>query len=58
MPRHKLSTTVYLTPEQDEDLKTLNRETDVPMAVFIRRGIDMVIAREKEKLAALAEERP
>ena len=32
MPRKKLSTTIYITPEQNERLKVLNERTKVPVA--------------------------
>ena len=40
MSRKKLSTTVYITPEQDERLKKLNERTKVPVAEYIRQGND------------------
>ena len=43
MARNKISTTVYITDEQDEKLKELSRRTKVPVAVYIREGIDIVI---------------
>jgi hypothetical protein len=45
MSRKKLSTTIYVTPEQDERLKVLHERTKVPVAVYIREGIDLVLAR-------------
>jgi len=49
MGRKKISTTVYITPEQDARLKALNQVTKVPVAEYIRQGIDMVLALyEKE----------
>lgn len=45
MSRKKLSTTVYLTPEQFAQLKELKRKTRVPEAERIREGIDLVLAR-------------
>jgi len=50
MPRRKVSTTVYLTPEQDEQLKLLNQKTKVPVAEYVRQGIDLVLDREKSHL--------
>jgi predicted DNA-binding protein len=50
MSRKKLSTTVYLTPEQDERLKQLQRQTRVAVAAYIREGIDMVLEKYKDKL--------
>jgi len=43
MPRKKISTTVYITPEQSERLKLLHDRTRVPVAEYIRQGIDMVL---------------
>jgi hypothetical protein len=39
----KISTTVYLTPEQDARLKQLNAITKVPTAERVRQGIDQVL---------------
>ena len=50
MARNKISTTVYITPEQNERLKLLNKKTKVPIAEYIREGIDMVLDRYKEYL--------
>lgn len=43
MARKKISSTVYITPEQNEQLKLLHERTKVPVAVFIREGIDLVL---------------
>jgi len=43
MARKKISSTVYITPEQNERLKLLHERTKVPIAVFIREGIDLVL---------------
>lgn len=50
MARKKISTTVYITPEQNERLKLLHERTKVPVAVYIREGIDLVLARHKDEL--------
>jgi hypothetical protein len=50
MSRKKLSTTVYLTPEQDALLKQLNAKTKVPVAEYIRQGIDMVLKKYEDQL--------
>ena len=50
MARKKISTTIYITPEQNERLKQLNQRTKVPIAVFIREGIDMVLEKHKDEL--------
>ena len=43
MARKKISTTIYITPEQNEQLKLLHSKTKVPVAEYIRQGIDMVL---------------
>jgi predicted DNA-binding protein len=43
MSRKKISTTIYITPAQSERLKMLHQRTKVPVAVYIREGIDMVL---------------
>jgi predicted DNA-binding protein len=45
MSRKKISTTVYITPEQDERLKMLNQKTKVPVAEYIRQGIELVLEK-------------
>ncbi len=50
MSRKKMSTTVYITPEQDERLKALHRKTKVPVAEYIRQGIDLVLEKYREHL--------
>ena len=41
--RKKISTTIYVTPEQSDKLKLLHDRTKVPVAVYIREGIDLVL---------------
>jgi hypothetical protein len=43
MSRKKISTTIYVTPEQNEQLKVLHERTKVPTSVYIREGIDLVL---------------
>jgi predicted DNA-binding protein len=50
MSRKKISTTVYITPEQDEQLKKLHDKTKVPVAEYIRQGIDLVLEKYKDRL--------
>lgn len=50
MGRKKISTTIYITPEQNELLKQLHDKTKVPVAEFIRQGIDLILEREKRNL--------
>lgn len=50
MARKKVSTTVYLTEEQVVALKELHERTRVPIAEYIRMGIDMILEKHSEKL--------
>ena len=38
-------TTVYLTEEQDRALKELSGKTRVPIAQYVREGIDLVLEK-------------
>ncbi|MET0048218.1 MAG: ribbon-helix-helix domain-containing protein [Sedimenticola sp.] len=40
----------YLDPEQLEALKRLNKNTRVPVAEYIREGVDMVLEKYKKEL--------
>ena len=50
MARKKISTTVYITPEQGERLKLLHQRTRVPVAEYIRQGIDLVLEQYRGAL--------
>jgi hypothetical protein len=50
MDRKKVSTTVYITMEQNDSLKVLNQKTKVPIAEYIREGIDMVLEKYRHLL--------
>ena len=50
MSRKKISTTIYITPEQADRLKLLHDRTKVPIAVYIREGIDMVLKHYEHML--------
>ena len=50
MSRKKISTTVYITSEQLDKLKVLNDKTKVPVAEYIRQGIDLVLDKYKDKM--------
>lgn len=50
MARKKISTTIYITPEQNERLKLLNERTRVPVAEYIRQGIDLVLEKYRPAL--------
>jgi predicted DNA-binding protein len=55
MARRKISTTVYITPEQDESLKALSGRTKVPVAEYVREGIALILAEHRDLLEAQAE---
>jgi len=48
--RKKISTTIYITPEQNEQLKVLHERTKVPVEVYIREGIDLVLEHHSADL--------
>lgn len=48
--RKKVTTTIYITPEQNEQLKTLHEQTKVPIAEYIRQGIDMILKKNAHQL--------
>ena len=50
MSRNKISTTVYITQEQSDKLRLLHDRTKVPVAVYIREGIDLVLKRYEHAL--------
>ena len=50
MGRKKISTTIYITPEQSERLKQLHEKTKVPVAEYIRQGIDLVLEKQRDQL--------
>ena len=50
MARKKVSTTIYITPEQADRLRVLHDRTKVPMAEYIREGIDMVLEKHQHEM--------
>ncbi|MBN1772890.1 MAG: ribbon-helix-helix domain-containing protein [Deltaproteobacteria bacterium] len=50
MPRKKIPTTVYLTPEQADALRSLHERTKVPVAEYVREGIDLILERHADVL--------
>lgn len=50
MARKKISTTIYITEEQNAKLKQLNEKTKVPVAEYIRQGIDMILKLHRDHL--------
>ena len=41
---------MYITEEQNEKLKQLNKRTKVPVAEYIRQGIDLVLDKYKDEI--------
>ena len=50
MSNKKVSTTVYITKSQSQQLKELHARTKVPVAEYIRQGIDKVLEENADKL--------
>ena len=48
--KKKVSTTVYLTEDQVNALKELHNRTRVPIAEYIRMGIDMILEKYSDNL--------
>lgn len=44
----KLTTTIYITENQQQMLKELNRLTKVPVSEYIREGIDLVLEKHRD----------
>lgn len=55
MSRKKISTTVYITPEQNALLKQLHERTRVPVAEYVRQGIDLVLEKYADELPGQVE---
>ena len=45
--RKKVTTTIYITAEQNERLKNLHDKTKVPIAEYIRQGIDLILQKNQ-----------
>lgn len=50
MPK-KLTTTIYITKEQQTQLKELNDKLKVPVAELIRQGIDIILKQYTNHLS-------
>ena len=46
----KIATTVYITEHQQKMLKELNLRSKVPVAEYIRQGIDLVLENYRDIL--------
>ena len=49
MARNKVQWGVYLEKDQIEDLKKINQETQIPVAVLIRKAIDDYLNKVDKK---------
>ena len=47
----KVTTTIYITEKQQDRLKELNQKTKIPIAEFIRQGIDLVLEKYEGQLS-------
>ena len=47
----KVTTTVYITEEQNIKLKELHSKTKVPVAEYVREGINLVLERYKNEIS-------
>jgi predicted DNA-binding protein len=50
MTSRKVTTTIYITADQDRQLKLLSEATGTSMAQYIREGIDLVLERHKDQI--------
>lgn len=48
--RKKITTTIYITPDQNQNLKALHERTKVPIAEYIRQGIDLILKKNRASL--------
>ncbi|MEQ1875573.1 MAG: ribbon-helix-helix domain-containing protein [Bdellovibrionia bacterium] len=46
----KITTTIYITEDQQRLLKELNKRSKVPVAEYIREGIDLVLKKHEDLL--------
>lgn len=46
----KVITTIYITEDQNRLLKELHQKTKVPVAEYIRMGVDMVLEKNRLKI--------
>ncbi len=50
MASNKVVTTIYITREQEEQLKALSQRTKVAMAEYIRQGIDLILEKFENEI--------
>jgi len=54
----KQATTIYITEQQQMLLKELNRRSKVPVAEYIREGIDLILQKYQDQLPGQLELQP
>ena len=47
----KIATTIYITEKQQDKLRELNERSKVPVAEFIREGINLVLKKYENQLS-------
>ena len=47
MKGHRVQVACYFDPDKVEKLKKLSKKTRVPVSVYIRDGVDLVLKKEK-----------
>ena len=50
MTKRKITTTIYLTAEQQTLLKELSQRSKVPVAEYIRQGVDLILKKNSRYL--------
>ncbi len=50
MTRRKIATTIYLTKEQQFLLKELSERSKVPIAEYIREGVNLILKKNHRHL--------
>lgn len=48
--KRKITTTIYLTEEQQTLLKELSHRSKVPVAEYIRQGVDLILKEHSRHL--------
>ena len=48
--KRKITTTIYLTEEQQTLLKELSQRSKVPVAEYIRQGVDLILKKNARQL--------
>ncbi|MDE0118719.1 MAG: ribbon-helix-helix domain-containing protein [Bdellovibrionales bacterium] len=48
--KRKITTTIYLTEEQQTLLKELSQRSKVPIAEYIRQGVDLILKKHARYL--------